>query len=184
VSFCCKKLGRIAEERLGRAEDFLKGRVEKTAAKELAALSGFDDDLGADDNAEKPPDANVGGRKGILATTYRYANLSRIPGEESGAAAQPVSHRAIYRPGPTDPIEIDRTDKEARSSAQRRAKKAAEGLRRRRGYVTLPSAVSRAISCTPIASAHALLRFVQHQCSLPYSPTTKKRLLPWDTLHP
>ena len=30
----------------------------------------FADDLGANHNAHKPPEANVGGRKGIVATTY------------------------------------------------------------------------------------------------------------------
>jgi len=67
VPFCCKNLGRIADERPGGSEDFSKGQVGKTAAENLAALSGFDeDDLeGADDNAQKPPAASVGDRKGI-----------------------------------------------------------------------------------------------------------------------
>jgi hypothetical protein len=43
----------------------------------------FANDLDANEKAEKTPGSDVGARKGIQATTYGYADLSRVPGEEA-----------------------------------------------------------------------------------------------------
>jgi hypothetical protein len=50
------------------------------------------DDLGANHNAPKPLGSDMGDRKGIGATTYGYAKLSRVPGKEGDGVSRPVPH--------------------------------------------------------------------------------------------